>query len=359
MTLAILSIALIVTGLYAFLVLYLFLAAVIARTRSQRQQAEADRARPEIASAVVDFAAGNNDTTPLRRYAKTNRAVLEECLLQHHAAMRGESRDRLSELALDLALVHSWCMEARSEDVLRRRKALSRLTVVGAHEPSRRLSGEILLKALHDSDRECFLEAARALVHTEDVRAILEVFQTAVSQPRIVRAILAQELRAWALPLCEAAVPKMLLSGDPLLLLGTLELLAAWECAIPFTGLAPLAEHPDPAIRVLALRVLPLAPDAGEGSAILLRALDGDREDVSIAAASAAGRMKLESAVVHLDRCVRTGKVAISRAAAAALAEMPPLGWEKLEDASRFASPVAASAALEALERARKSFRGA
>jgi hypothetical protein len=359
MTLAILSIALILTGFYALLVLYLFLAALIARSRSERRQREADRVRPQIASAVVDFAAGNNDLKPLRLFAKTHREVLEECLLQHHAAMRGESRDRLSELALDLALVHAWCEEARSGNVVRRRAALSRLAVVSAHEPSRRLSGEILHQALRDPDRECFLEAARALVHSEQVYAVAEVFQLSVSLPLIVRAILAQELRAWALPLCESAVPKALASGDSRRVQATLELVAAWECAVPLTGLAPLAAHPDTAIRVLALKVLPLTPDSGEAEAIVLRALAGEREDVSVAAAGAAGRMKLESAVAPLARCLRTGQVALARAAAAALAQMPPLGWETLQELSRHGNPVAASAALEALERARKGVRGA
>ena len=51
--------------------------------------------------------------------------------------------------------------------------------------------------------------------------------------------------------------------------------------------------------------------------------------------------------------------VALARAAAAALAQMPPLGWETLQELSRYGNPVAASAALEALERARKGVRGA
>jgi len=359
MTLAILSIALILTGLYALLVLYLFLAALIARSRSERRRVEADRVRPEIVSGVVEFAAGNNDLTHLRHFAQTHHQVLEECLLQHHAAMRGESRDRLSELALDLGLVHAWCEATRSKNAVERRSALSRLAVVSAHEPSRRISGEIVHGALRDPDRECFLEAARALVKSEEMGAVIEVFGLAVSLPQIVRAILAQELRPWALPLCESSVPQALASGDPRRVKATLELLAAWECAVPLTGLAPLAEHPDPAIRLLALKLLPLTPDTKESEAVVLRALACEKEEENIAGAAAAGRMKLESAVVPLARCLRTGRVALARAAAAALAEMPEAGWETLQEMSRYGEPVTASAALEALERARKEVRRA
>jgi len=357
MTLAILSIALILTGLYALLVLYLFLAALIARSRAERRRMEAERVLPEIVSGVVEFAAGNNDLTHLRRFARTHPEVLEECLLQHHAAMRGESRDRLSELALDLGLVHAWCEATRSSNAVRRRRALSRLAVVSAHEPSRRISGEIVHGALRDPDRECFLEAARALVKSEEMGAIVEVFGLAMALPQMVRAILAQDLRAWALPLCESAVPQTLASADPRRVRAALEILVAWECAVPVAGLAPLAEHPDPAIRLLALKALPLTPETKESGAVVLRALDCGREEESVAAAAAAGRMKLESAVVSLARCLRTGQVALARAAAAALAEMPEAGWETLQEMSRYGEPVAASAALEALERARKEVR--
>jgi serine/threonine protein phosphatase PrpC len=78
-----------------------------------------------------------------------------------------------------------------------------------------------------------------------------------------------------------------------------------------------------------------------------------------VAAANAAGRMRLESSLVALARCLRRGRVELSRAAASALAALPPRGWETLSELSDYADSITASAALEALERARKAPDGA
>ena len=358
MTAAILKIVLVLLGIYAYAVLYLFVAALIARSRQQKRKQAAEMVRPEIARALVEYVAGNEDLTAIRAFAETHREELEDGLLQYQAALSGGGRDRLADLAIELSLVQRWCQETRSRSVARRRTALSRLAMVAAHEPSRRVASDTLLEALDDSDREARLEAARTLIHSGDTEVIVEIFRLATTQPMIVRAVLADDLRRYALDLCQAAVPAALESGDNRRVQAALEILAAWERALPLTGMAALARHRDPAIRVLALKVLPLVPASRDGADAVLEGLGDTEDEVAAAAAAAAARLKLDAAMVPLARCLRLGKINLARSAAAALAGMPPRGWETLEELSRSANAITASAALEALERARKSTLG-
>jgi HEAT repeat protein len=179
-----------------------------------------------------------------------------------------------------------------------------------------------------------------------------------VGQTLIVRVVLADDLRRHAPALCNTAVPALLRSDNPEQVLATLDILAAWERAVALPQIAALVEHRDRRIQIKALRVLPLTPAARENAEVVNRALSSQDESVSVAAAVAAGRMKLESAMVPLARCLRSGRPELARAAAAALAGLHPRGWQTLEELTNYSDPVTASAALEALEHARKSFMG-
>jgi HEAT repeat protein len=227
--------------------------------------------------------------------------------------------------------------------------------MVAAHEPSRRLSGDILHDSLRDADPDIRLEAARTLVHSGDAEEVAEVFHVVCEHHLIVRLILAGDLRQHARFLCESAIPEVLRSNRTEQVIAALDTLAAWERAVPLPELAKLVEHEDRRVRLKALRVLPLTPRTPDSGDAVHRALATDDEQICIAAAGAAARMKLESALVPLARCVRRGRADLSRAAAAALAGLPPQGWRALEELSEYDDPVTASASLEALERARKS----
>src|SRR5262249_39729457 len=108
MNAAILSVALVLLGLYASFVLFLFIAALIARSRQEQRKQIADEVRPRIVNALVQYIGGSSDTKEIREFSAKHRDVLEECFLQYHASMGGDSRDRLSGLALDLSLVQQW-----------------------------------------------------------------------------------------------------------------------------------------------------------------------------------------------------------------------------------------------------------
>ena len=345
-------------GAYLAAVTLALFAVTARRAKEEIKDAAAARVRPEIDRALIAYVAGRTDLSEIERYFASHPRTLETALLATQGALSGDSRDRLLNLAIDLQILQGWCKEARSANLTKRRIALSRLAAVSVHAPARSLAGDVLLEALEDPDAEARLEAARSLIHTGEMEVVVEVFRLATTQPLIVRAILADDLRHYAIELCETAVPDALRSDRPECVRATLEILAAWERALPLTGLAPLAGSKDVKLRVLALKVLPLAPATRDGADAVLHALVDENEEVAMAAAGAAARMKLENAMVPLARCLRQGRVNLSRAAAAALSGLPPRGWETLEELSRYPNPITASASMEALERARKTALG-
>ena len=68
----------------------------------------------------------------------------------------------------------------------------------------------------------------------------------------------------------------------------------------------------------------------------------------------AVGRQKITEAIPELELCLQFEDLEQARHAAAALAAMPPQGWQSLEELSASPNPVTALAAGEALARARK-----
>jgi hypothetical protein len=349
------AIAGVFTLFYGVALALAFVLALRRRSAAAARRKAMDAALPDVAAAVVDFAAGSNDPTRIRQFTRSHRDLLENCLLQYHATMSGDGRNRLAELALDIGLVHRWCEEAASRAPVKRRVALARLAMVAEHEPSRRISVEILHKGLKDTDEYARLEAARTLIHTGDEDDLAEIFRAAVRHSLLVRLILADELRHHVLTLCRSAVPEALRSGSTAEVAAALEMLAAWERAVPLSEVARLARHADRNIRLQALRVLPLTPAGPESAYAIECALADADEEICLAGATAAGRMRLESTMVPLARCLRTGKLDLARASASALAMLAPRGWETLAELSGYADPITASAAVEALERARKN----
>ena len=156
--------------------------------------------------------------------------------------MGGSARDRLCDLALEFSLVHDWCHDAGSKDQLVRRKAYARLSFVCAYEPCRRVAGDLLLQALEDGDPEVRLPAARALVQSGTIDELGQVFRLAVSQSLLIRILLAEDLRRHATELCERAVPEVLAGDKPKQAVAALQILVAWERALPLPDLHKLLE---------------------------------------------------------------------------------------------------------------------
>jgi len=76
--------------------------------------------------------------------------------------------------------------------------------------------------------------------------------------------------------------------------------------------------------------------------------------EAATGAAVLLGRLRVEEALPALARSLRFGGAGLARAAAEALARMPPKGWITLEEMSAGPNPLAAGLAGEALDRARR-----
>ena len=101
------------------------------------------------------------------------------------------------------------------------------------------------------------------------------------------------------------------------------------------------------------MRLAKLVPLTPQNRSALLRFLrEGDEEENTLAALTAA-RLRLQEALPSLARCLRTGTSELAGIAATALAEMPPKGWQTLQQIAG-GTDSAALIAAAALDRGRR-----
>jgi hypothetical protein len=352
MTRVVFSVAADLVGFFALLMIAMFSAAWIRALNWRRHAGASAAILPEIREALVDYLAGSNDLTRLRGYLEQSRRDVADAILEFRTTAGGEARERLCELALALCLVHDWCQDAKSRDVICRRTAFQRLAFVCSNEPCQRITGDLLQIGLEDPDLEVLLASARALVQSGNLADVEEVFVLAISRSLFIRILLAEDLRRYGMDLCQAAIPEIFRNGEPHRILATLEMLVAWERALPLENLAPLMEHPGRLVRIQALRLAPLVACGPAEHSALVCALDDSDCEIATAAAVTAGRLRIGEAVPALARCLRRGSVELARTAGAALAEISPSGCTALEQLSAGGDSIA-SLAAEALSRVR------
>jgi hypothetical protein len=340
-------------GAYALFLIAMF-GVMWARASGRRRRGVGTRTHtPQIRDALADYLSGSNDQTRIREFARSNRAEFVDTLLEFHGTVGGSARDRLCDLALELSLVYDWCRDAGSKDQLVRRKAYTRLSFVCAYEPCRRVAGDLLLQALKDADPEVRLPAARALVQSGTIAELGQVFRLAVSQSLLIRILLSEDLRRHATELCAQAIPQVLAGDNSTQTAAALQILVAWERALPLSDLHKLLESNNREVRLEALRLAKLVPLTPQNRSALLRFLrEGDEEENTLAALTAA-RLRLQEALPSLARCLRTGTSELAGIAASALAEMPPKGWQTLQQIAG-GTDSAALIAAAALDRGRR-----
>jgi hypothetical protein len=163
--------------------------------------------------------------------------------------------------------------------------------------------------------------SAQALARFGSPAEVVVVFRIAVGENLLTRILLAEPLRPHALELSTAAVPDELRSGDVARILATLQIVVAWERALPLTGLDELMLHPEREIRLQALRVAPLVTASRENELAVVQALADPDPEVAMAAA--------------------------------ALAALPPQGWQILEELAAGGDPTTVSLAADVLRRLR------
>src|ERR1035438_761839 len=119
-----------------FFILLGLLTVVMRRAAAARARAAASAAiRPALQDSLIEFVAGSPDDSKLRKAMASHADDVADCILLFQGAVGGSARDRLCRLTLELGLVHKWCEESRSRDVLKRRAAVSRLGFACVYEP--------------------------------------------------------------------------------------------------------------------------------------------------------------------------------------------------------------------------------
>jgi len=273
-----------------FLAFSITLVVQLFRGRSRRAQASAASARlPDLQRALVQFLAGSPNDSVIREHVAKDKQAVAELLLKYQSTVSGGARDRLCHLALDLGFVREWVTEGGSASLAIRRRAISRLAFICHFEPCRRLAGDLLSTAVSDADEEVRLSAGRGLSQTGSSDDLEEVFLLALGPNPLTRAVLTEDLRQHAMQLCADTVPEVLRSGNPDAIRGALEIVRAWERAIPLEQLHSFLNHPDRDIRLLALQLAPHSTPDNESREAIKRAMeDADPEVRSLATAVAA-----------------------------------------------------------------------
>jgi HEAT repeat protein len=338
-------------AVYAFLMFSMFSLAFGRAWLHRKKKTASAAVLPEIREALVDYVSGSKNLPALRAYAASRRDDFSRAILAFQGALSGSSLDRLCELTIEFSLINEWIDETRARDAMKRRAAFNKLAFVSASEPCRRMIGDLLMNSAKDADPEVRIAVCRGLVYSDEPEAIDFAFETAIAETPLVRTVLAEHLRRHAVRLCEREIPEALRSANQDRVIAAMEMVLAWERALPLGDLTEFLRHRDRRIRILALRLAAMAPPSSDIRLGVMDALKDPDPDIAEIAAVSTGRMVLLDAMPLLARLLRMGPAKVARAAAAALAEMPPRGWQALEELRSSSNSFTAAAAGEALAR--------
>ncbi|MBS1857290.1 MAG: HEAT repeat domain-containing protein [Acidobacteria bacterium] len=325
----------------------LLLLSLVLKAVRHRRDRTWERLHPRITAEAVAYLAGG-DSAVLRTLVRRHPREVERCICEMLLFVQGTARARVSALACELRLDRVWKRRYRSWRDDARREAISRL---GQLEGG--AANEVLLLALADPNDEVKLEASRALLRGGGRDEITAVFRAALKESLLVRAVLTEALRPHTLMLCGSAVPGALACGDARTARTALEIVRGWGKSVPLASLDTLLGHSDAGVRAAALLVVPQMLNPAGCAPLIVAALGDPDEAVRTAAATVAGKLRLESAFAALVKCLRGGGADITVAAAYALAALGPEGCRVLEREVLVSRSASACAALEALERAR------
>ena len=312
------------------------------------------RSRARYETQTLEALAGymlGGEGEEVERLRRADPRVFEQSLLRLMPNVAGAERDRLSELAARSGLLARWLKELRSRNENRRFEAISRIALLSTAQSADRLK-----LALEDPNIGIRTEAARALIVVGEQDALETVLRFVVDDVLLVRALLVQDLRPYAIALSRSPIPELLRAENPGTIIATLDVIVAWKRSLEVdTG--PLLHHPDQDVRLRAFRTLPYVAAAAARMPEIMRAIAAEAPAVRVEAiealrvlGSSAQRSESQARILAaLDDCLRTGEPAIAIAAARALAELGDAGWELLEGEIRSGQRPAIAA--EAMER--------
>ena len=314
-----------------------------AKVRRQLRRKLAARFERPIRELLSDHAVGGQNLEALKQIGRGQRSLIEHCLAELLFSVRGEAKRSLTDVAVALGFVSEWKQRAKSWSITERRFAISTLAETGLAEAT-----DTLHAALTDPDAQIRLMSARSLARSSGASA-KEMFAYALSQPLLIRALLAEELKKHAAVI--SAADLFLPLGNRAQLLAALGIILSWRCSVQVPGLQDLLNDPDPEIAEAALRILPYAGEPAAQEEQLQTAFNRPEPSIRSVAAAIQGRLQICSATPCLTRGLSDPDCSVVYSCASAIAELGPDWWPLLESEVLTGSP-RARIALEALETA-------
>lgn len=280
------------------------------KRRNVLRQARSERLANELDEALALHLIGEDQTPALRKLMEQSRYDVREKLFTMVSTTRGEARDRLTALALDLQLVER--------------------------------GADVELQGIRDYIR---------LAHGQDFDAVV---RWSAARPLLARAIVADEYAPYAGSVSDEQIVGALNAPDRRVVLATLEMLCAWRRTVRIPGFTMLLASPDARVRAAAFDALSYVA-AGQGEDVVAEAIKtGLRHDdprVRRSAAVAAGRMSIGTVIEALHERLNDTNRDVAVAAAWALASIGDTGLAMLE--ASLASPSrSADVAFEMWEKA-------
>jgi hypothetical protein len=332
----------------AAIVTVLFISRRFAEIRSRRAARLMPHIREELARHATGSPVGNDARRRLAILFRRYPEELETGLAEFLHVVKGVDHQRLGDLALEIGMVSRWEKRYRSRSTAKRKNAVELLAQI--RHP---VSARILALALSDHDQSIRIHAARAQVRSGGAMEVQKVFAFALTQPLVVRALLAEELRIHLPLLSSRAIPESLSSGHRDEILGALDMIGAWRRGLALPAVWTLLRSPDLEIRAKAWQVLPFVGTAVDPAESISAGILDSVDSVSLAAAAAAGRMKLDAAMAALTHRLRGESEVLALVAARSLSQLGNSGLRVLENEVITGNGFSAAASLEVLEKTR------
>lgn len=335
----------------AFCVLHLLtiasfaVAMIYLKRRREVFEARAKRLEPKLQELFAEHAYGSNKLSALIPIVKTDAAIVERYLKEAMISVKGDAREHLAQLSVSLGFLKKWKRDAIYGNKKLRKSAVTALGLLPLE-----LGRETLQRALKDREPEIRVLASRALLHSGDRDDVESIFTFTLDQGLRVRACLAEDLRKYAVQLCETAVPKIFTSSNPRQISNLVEMLAAWRRTIHLDGWQQLFTTSSGTNRAALVRLLPYLTTSEEAESELMEALEDPSSEIKRAAAGVVAYWGLESAVPVLASMLKDPQTENALIAARALTGFGVSGERILEAAVLANERRASGAALEALE---------
>jgi HEAT repeat protein len=321
---------------------------MIAKSFRYSAEQRAARISPEIRETLAGVAVGDGGRERLGWLARQHARPFESIFTEFLVSFRGPINAELRILAVELGLAGRWRRATQSRNFLVQKAALANLGRIGqAIDPG------LLAHPLEQTR----IEAACALLASGSPDAPAQVFQMLPEQSLLGRILLADSLRPFATEICGRYMADSIRSSDARRARACVDLLRAWERWIPIPGFSQLVAGRDINLRLAALPALRYASTTEQEAAHeVIALLEFADEHAQAHAAKAASELGISASIPLLVSQLRKSGPVPALAAAKALAQLGPEGWELLEN--EIYTGARPQYALQALEQSLVAERG-